>query len=72
MMTNLCALPGLQGPSSSACPLRGGHGKSMKDAPRNILFLVFIVVLYGFVATSCSAEVIAGPKERKEIGRAHV
>ncbi|MCX5878773.1 MAG: trypsin-like peptidase domain-containing protein [Deltaproteobacteria bacterium] len=65
MMTNLCALPGLQRPSSSACPLRGGHGKSMKDAPRNILFLVFIVVLYGFVATSCSAEVIAGPKERK-------
>ena len=65
MMTNLCALPGLQRPSSSACHLRGGHGKSMKDAPRNILFLVFIVVLYGFVATSCSAEVIAGPKERK-------
>jgi serine protease Do len=37
----------------------------MKDAPRNFLFLIFIVVLYGFVATSCSAEVIAGPKERK-------
>ncbi len=65
MMTNLCALPVLQRPSSSACPLRGGHRKSMKDAPRNIFFLVFIVVLYGFVATSCSAEVIAGPKERK-------
>lgn len=65
MMTNLCALPGLQRPSSSACPLRGGHRKFTKDAPRNILFLVFIVVLYGFVATSCSAEVIAGPKERK-------
>lgn len=64
-MTNLCALPGLQRPSSSACHLRGGHRKSMKDAPRNIFFLVFIVVLYGFVATSCSAEVIAGPKERK-------
>lgn len=65
MMTNLCTLPGLQRPSSSACHLRGGHRKSMKDAPRNIFFLVFIVVLYGFVATSCSAEVIAGPKERK-------
>ncbi len=44
-------------------PLRNGHRESIKEMLWRLL-LTMAVLLYAFASISCSAEVVAGPKER--------